>query len=98
VPHSGISQWTSGEGTFTMRNRSVAVENFTLESGSERTSLQGTVTFARDADLTVQTSAVGRRAARAVGVSNAGPVLRIFGPLDGPRVSVEKAVARQPAD
>jgi AsmA family/AsmA-like C-terminal region len=98
APHAGISQWTSGDGTFTMRNRSVAVENFTLERGSERTSLQGTVTFARDADLTVHTSTVGRRAARAVGVSNAGPVLRIFGPLDGPRVSVEKAAARQPAD
>jgi AsmA family/AsmA-like C-terminal region len=98
APHTGISQWTSGAGTFTMRNRSVAVENLTLESGSERTSLQGTVTFARDADFTVQTSGAGRRAARAIGVSNAGPVLRIFGPLDGPRVSVEKAVARQPAD
>jgi hypothetical protein len=33
-----------------------------------------------------------------MGVNEAGRVLKISGPLDGPRVSVEKAVARQPAD
>jgi len=98
IPHTGTSRWTSGQGTFTMRNRSVAVENLTLQSGREETSLQGTVTFARDADLTVQTSSAGKRAVRALGVSQTGPVLKISGPLDGPRVSVEKAVVRQPAD
>jgi hypothetical protein len=97
-PQTGTSRWTSGEGTFTMRNRGVAVENLTLESGREETSLQGTVTFGRDADLTIQTSSSGRRAARTLGIREAGHVLKISGPLDGPRVSVEKVVARQPAD
>jgi hypothetical protein len=98
APHTGTSRWTSGEGTFTMRNRGVIVENLTLESGGERTSLQGTVTFARDADLTIETLSAGKRRGRTIGVNEAGHVLKISGPLDGPRVSVEKAAAHQPAD
>jgi hypothetical protein len=96
--HTGTSRWTTGEGTFTMRNRGVAVENLTLESGGEKTSLQGTVSFARDANLTIETLTAGKRRGRVIGVNEAGHVLKISGPLDGPRVSVEKAVARQPAD
>jgi hypothetical protein len=80
-----------------MRNRGVTVEALTLESGAERTSLQGTVTFTRDANLTIETLTAGKRPARTVGI-NEGRVLKISGPLDGPRVSVEKAVVRQPAD
>jgi hypothetical protein len=98
VPHTGISRWTTGRGTFTMRNRRVTVENLTLESGLEQTSLQGTVSFARDADLTLETSVAGKLRGRTTGMSETGRVLRISGPLDGPRVSVEKAAARQPAD
>jgi hypothetical protein len=98
APHTGTSRWTTGEGTFTMRNRRVTVENLTLESGLEQTSLQGTVSFARDADLTLKTSLAGKRRGRTVGVNETGRVLRISGPLDGPRVSVERPAARQPAD
>lgn len=97
-PHTGTSRWTSGQGTFTMRNREVTVESLTLDSGREQTALQGRVTFARDADLTIQTSSAGKRTARTIGIGEAGHVLKISGPLDGPRVSVEKAVAHQPAD
>jgi hypothetical protein len=96
--HSGTSQWTTGEGTFTMRNREVTVENLTLNSGQEQTSLQGTVNFARDADLTIQTFSAGKRRGRAIGVNEAGRALKILGPLDGPRVLAVKAAARQPAD
>jgi hypothetical protein len=98
APHTGTSRWTSGAGTFTMRNRGVTVENLTLESGGEKTSLQGTVSFARDADLTIETLGAGKRRGRTIGVVDAGHVLKIWGPLDGPRVSVEKTAARQPAD
>jgi hypothetical protein len=98
APHTGTSRWTTGEGTFTMRNRSVTVEDLTLDSGAEKTSLQGTVSFARDADLTIETLIGGKRRGRTIGVNEAGHVLKISGPLDGPRVSVVKAVARQPAD
>lgn len=98
APHIGTSRWTSGEGTFTMRNRGVSVENLTLESGGEQTSLQGTVSFARDADLTLEMLSAGKPHGRVIGTGELGHVLKIFGPLDGPRVSVEKAAARQPAD
>jgi AsmA family/AsmA-like C-terminal region len=96
--HTGTSRWTSGEGTFTMRNRGVTVENLTLEAGGEKTSMQGTVSFARDANLTIETSSAGKRRGRTIGVNEAGHVLKISGPLEGPRVSVEKSAAHQPAD
>jgi hypothetical protein len=98
APHSGTSRWTSGEGAFTIRNRGVTIENLMLDSGREQTSLQGTVSFARDADLTIETLGTAKRRGRAIGVNDAGRVLKISGPLDGPRVSVQKAAARQPAD
>jgi hypothetical protein len=98
APHAGTSRWTTGAGKFTMRDRGVTVEALTLESGAERTSLQGTVSFARDADLTIETLSAGKRPARTIGINEGGHVLKISGPLDGPRVSVEKVVARQPAD
>ncbi len=97
-PHTGTSRWTTGVGTFTMRNRGVTVENLTLDSGLEQTSLQGTVSFTRDADLTIETLSAAKRRGRSIGVTEAGHVLKISGPLDGPRVFVEKVAARQPAD
>ena len=98
APHAGNSRWTSGAGTFTMRNRGVTVENLTLVSAAEKTSLQGTVSFARDAELTIEAMSAGKRRGRVIGVNESRHVLKISGPLDGPRVSVEKAAARQPAD
>jgi hypothetical protein len=100
TPHIGTSRWTTGAGTFTMRNRGVIVEALTLDSGVEKTSLQGSVSFARDADLTIETLTAGKRHGRTIGlgINEAGRVLKISGPLDGPRVSVEKIAARQPAD
>jgi hypothetical protein len=98
APHTGTSRWTTGHGTFTMRNREVSVDTLVLEAGREQTSLQGTVNFARDADLTVQTSVANKRTARTLGLTEAGRVLKISGPLETPRVSVVNGVEHQPAD
>lgn len=98
APHSGTSRWTTGDGTFTMRNRAVAVDHLTLESGREQTSLLGTVSFTSDADLTIETLSAGKRLGRVIGLNETGNVLRISGPLDEPRFSLEKTAARQPAD
>jgi uncharacterized protein involved in outer membrane biogenesis len=93
--HPGISNWPSGVGTFTVRDRNVFLEDIRLDGGTQFTLIDGTVSFGREADLAVETSA-GRRAVR----NTNGPeqVLKIVGPLDGPRVTREKSAPRQPAD
>jgi hypothetical protein len=93
-PHIGQSHWAAGEGTFSLRDRAIVLAGLRLDSGRESTFVKGTVSFGRDADLTVQISD-GRREIRA---SEANRVLKISGPLDVPRVSVEPALSRQPAD
>jgi hypothetical protein len=98
APHTGTSLWTTGEGTFTMRNRAITVDNLTLQSGREQTSLQGTVSFGSDADLTIETLLSGTRRGRTIGINESGHVLKISGPLDEPRFSLEKTAVRQPAD
>ena len=93
--HPGISHWPTGVGTFTVRDRNVFLEDVRLDGGTQFTLIDGTVSFAREADLAVETSA-GRRAVR--NTSGPGEVLKIVGPLDGPRVTREKSAPRQPAD
>ncbi|HEV3374480.1 MAG TPA: AsmA family protein [Candidatus Acidoferrum sp.] len=95
APRTGASRWTSGEGIFTLRDRSIAVRALRLYSGREEAVVNGTVSFARDADLTVETATTGKRMAT---VTEAQHVLKITGPLDGPRVSVASPAVRQPAD
>ena len=93
--HPGISNWPSGVGTFTVRDRNVFLEDVRLDGGTQFTLIDGTVSFDREADLAVETSA-GRRAVR--NTNGPGQALKIVGPLDGPRVTREKIAPRQPAD
>jgi len=93
--HPGISNWPSGVGTFTVRDRNVFLEDVRLDGGTQFTLIDGTVSFDREADLAVETSA-GRRAVR--NTNGPGQTLKIVGPLDGPRVTREKIAPRQPAD
>ncbi len=93
--HPGVSNWPSGVGTFTVRDRNVFLEDVRLDGGAQFTLIDGTVSFDREADLAVETSA-GRRAVR--NTNGPGQVLKIVGPLDGPRVTREKIAPRQPAD
>jgi hypothetical protein len=90
----GISRWASGDGDFTVLDRNVILEDVRLDGGSQITLVNGTVSFAHDANLSVE-SGTARRAVRNTGASS--HVLKIIGPLDGPRVSREKST-RQPAD
>jgi uncharacterized protein involved in outer membrane biogenesis len=93
--HPGVSHWPSGAGAFTVRDRNVFLEDVRLDGGAQFTSIDGTVSFDREADLAVETSA-GKRAVR--NITGPGQVLKIVGPLDGPRVTREKSAPRQPAD
>lgn len=93
--HAGVTRWPAGGGVLLLRDRSVVLNDFRLEDRAQLTLLNGSITFGQDADLSVECSEGGKRALRPVGASR---VLKISGPLDGPRVSVQNAVARQPAD
>jgi uncharacterized protein involved in outer membrane biogenesis len=93
--HRGVSNWPSGVGTFTVHDRNVFLEEVQLDGGTQFTLIDGTVSFSREADLAVETSA-GKRAVR--NIDGPGKVLKIVGPLDGPRVTREKSAPRQPAD
>jgi hypothetical protein len=93
--HPGVSHWPSGAGTFTVRDHNVFLEDVRLDGGAQFTLIDGAVSFDREADLAVETSA-GKRAVR--NTSGPGQVLKIVGPLDGPRVTREKSAPRQPAD
>jgi hypothetical protein len=94
-PRTGESRWSAGEGKFTLRDRGIILTGLRLESGREATLVKGTVSFGRDADLTIQTTSDGRREIRTI---EPGHILKISGPLDIPRVSVENTAAHQPAD
>jgi hypothetical protein len=96
APRIGESRWSAGEGAFTVRDRGIVLAGLRLEEGREMTFVKGTVSFGQDADLTIQTATDGKREIRPPGAGQ--HVLKISGPLDVPRVSVEGAMARQPAD
>jgi hypothetical protein len=98
VAHTGISRWRTGEGTFLLKDRGIQLQELRLDGGSELTLVSGTLSFGRDAELTVETTSPQKGKNRKVADLAAGHILKISGPLDGPKVSVEKAGARQPAD
>jgi hypothetical protein len=96
APRTGESHWSAGEGAFTLKDRGIVLAGLRLEAGRELTFVKGTVSFGQDANLTIRTTADGKRESR---TPDAGQhVLKISGPLDVPRVSVEGAMSRQPAD
>jgi hypothetical protein len=94
VPHEGASRWTSGEGTFLVRDRGIIFPSLRLE-GPEMTLLKGTMSFAQVSDLTLQ-MLIDEQAGNSL--PEQGYVLKISGPLDVPKVSIERLVARRPAD
>src|SRR5262249_11711803 len=94
-PRAGASRWVIGEGGFTVRDRGIILPGLRLEAGPEITLVKGTVNFGRQTDLTIEIATAGQREA---GALEGRHVLKVSGPLDLPRVSVEKLVARQPAD
>jgi hypothetical protein len=93
--HPGVSRWASGDGAFSIRERKVFLEDIRLDGATQLTSINGTVSFARDANLAIETSA-GRRALR--NTLGPGHILKVVGPLDGPRVTQENSAPREPAD
>jgi AsmA family/AsmA-like C-terminal region len=96
--HAGISRWPSGEVSFHLLDRSVLLDQLRLDGVNESTFVNGSLSFARNADLAVETASFKKSKARLSRDSAPGHVLKISGPLDGPTISVERQIARQPAD
>jgi hypothetical protein len=95
APHQGASRWASGEGTFLVRDRGIIFPGLRLDGSSEMTLLKGTMSFAQASDLTLQTLIDDQTG---TALPEQGYVLKISGPLDVPKVSIERLVARRPAD
>jgi hypothetical protein len=95
APHEGASRWSSGEGSFLVRDQGIIFPGLRLDGGSEMTLLKGTMSFAQGSDLTLQTLFDDQTGTP---VPEQGFVLKISGRLDVPKVSIERLVARRPAD
>jgi hypothetical protein len=95
APHEGASHWASGQGTFLVRDRGVVFPGLRLDGASEMTLLKGTLSFVQDSDLTLQTLIDDQTGSS---LPEQGYVLKISGSLDVPRISIERLVARRPAD
>jgi uncharacterized protein involved in outer membrane biogenesis len=95
APREGGSRWVSGQGTFSVHDRGIALPGLRLDSGADLTLIQGAVSFAQDSDLTIQTVLHEPTDSP---LPEQGYVLKISGPLDLPRVSIERLIARRPAD
>ena len=95
APHEGASYWASGQGTFLVRDRDLIFPGLRLDGASEMTLLKGTLSFVQDSDLTLQTL-IGDQNDSAL--PEQGYVLKISGPLDVPKISIERLVARRPAE
>jgi len=95
--HAGVSRWATGEASFRLRDSGILLEGFQLDGGKQLTLVNGTLSFGRNADLAIETASARKSKDRKTGVPGSGRVLKISGPLDGPKVSVEKDGVPQPA-
>jgi hypothetical protein len=95
APHEGASRWSFGEGAFLVRDRGIIFPGLRLDAGAESTLLKGTLSFVQDSDLTLQPLVDDQAGAS---LPEQGYVLKISGPLDVPKISIERLVARRPAD
>jgi hypothetical protein len=95
VAHQGASYWTSGEGPFVVRDRAIVFPGLRLDNALQMDLLTGTLSFAQDSDLTLQ-SMIDDQAGAVP--PEQGYMLRISGPFDVPKISIERMVTRRPAD
>ena len=87
---AGVSRWPAGECAFLIRNRSVVLQWLQLNDPREQTSVEGTLSFGSDADLSVSMQSRDATNVQPKKASARRHVLKISGPLDGLRVTVEK--------
>jgi len=96
--HPGVSRWATGECSLRLKDSNIYLEDFRLDGGKQLTLVNGTLSFGRTAELAIETTSARKSKDPKASDYGAGYVLKISGPLDGPKVSVEKSGMRQPAD
>jgi hypothetical protein len=96
--HAGVSRWATGECSLRLQESSIILQDFRLDGGKQLTLVNGTLSFGRNAELAIETTSARKNKDPKASDYGAGHVLKISGPLDGPKVSVEKSGVRQPAD
>jgi AsmA-like C-terminal region/AsmA family len=95
APHAGASRWTEGEGFFHVSDRSLEVNHLRLRAPQQEISLKGSVSFGRQADLTLENASNSSGKAKTPGPER---VMQISGPLEGPKVAIQTVSAQQPGD
>ncbi|HJZ66428.1 MAG TPA: AsmA family protein [Candidatus Acidoferrum sp.] len=93
-PHAGASRWTDGDGFFHVSARSLEVNHLRLRSPQEEISLKGSISFGREADLTIENDPGKSKMKTSVPQR----VMQISGPLEGPKVAIQNISAQQPGD
>jgi hypothetical protein len=94
APRAGLTRWIDGDGIFHVGERSLELNALRLRGPQDEVTLKGSVSFGREADLTLETAAGTGR------MRTAGPgrVMQISGPLEGPRISIQNLSVQQPGD
>jgi len=87
---TGVSRWPAGECAFLIRNRNVVLQWLQLNDPREQTSVEGTLSFGSDAELSVSMQSRDPTKLQPKKASANGHVIKISGPLDGLRVTVEQ--------
>ncbi|MBS1839228.1 MAG: AsmA family protein [Acidobacteria bacterium] len=95
APHAGASRWAEGDGVFHIGNRSLEVNHLRLRAPQQEISLKGSVSFGRQADLTVESAGSTGGKNKASGPEH---VMQLTGPLEGPKVAIQAVSAQQPGD
>jgi uncharacterized protein involved in outer membrane biogenesis len=92
--HEGVSHWSSGTGSFSVRNRKLLLDNLRLDADKQTIFVNGSVDFAREAELLINSVDGEKRSARP---AIFGRTLRVKGPLDAPQVSEDTVPSRNSA-
>jgi hypothetical protein len=92
--HKGVSRWTSGEGTFTVKDGAVYFSGLQLETAHSRTLLLGSIDFGLNCNLVFRAVPAEKRMAKA---DAPGRLVQVSGPMAAPLVIVEPVTVSAPA-
>jgi hypothetical protein len=91
----GNSRWPAGECAFLVNNRNFILQWLQLNAGKVQTSVEGKLSFGADADLRVTTEGLEKTNSKSHKAPEKDRILKISGPVDRPRVTVEKEQLNQ---